>query len=111
VSKIAFEVYKPRGERVPKLPLVTISKNSIVLNKHAREKLNTEKVELAFNKEKNIIRIKASEDGQNIKKTKVFGRGFFNHFYITSKGKYQADYDEEENALYVDLNKGTVNPQ
>ncbi len=108
---MAFEVYKPRGERVPKLPLITISKNSIVLNKHAREKLNTEKVELAYDKERNIIRIKATEDGQNIKKTKVFSRGFFNHFYITAKGKYQATYDEKENTLYVDLNQDTVNPQ
>jgi len=111
VLGMAFQVYKPRGERVPKLPLITISKNSIVLNKHAREKLNTEKVELAYDKEKNVIRIKATEDGQNIKKTKVFSRGFFNHFYITAKGKYQAKYDEKENALYVDLNQNTDSPQ
>jgi hypothetical protein len=103
VLKMPFEVYKPRGERVPKLPLVTISKNSIVLNKHAREKLGTEKVELAYDNEKNAIRIKATEDGQNIKKTKVFSRGFFNHFSITAKGKYQARYEEKENALYVNL--------
>lgn len=108
---MAFEVYKPRGERVPKLPLITISKNSIVLNKHAREKLNTEKVELAYDIERNTIRIKATLEGQNIKKTKVFSRGFLNHFYITAKGKYQAEYDETENALYVDLNQNTVSPQ
>jgi ribosome-binding protein aMBF1 (putative translation factor) len=103
VLKMPFEVYKPRGERVPKLPLVTISKNSIVLNKHAREKLGTEKVELAYDVGKNVIRIKATEDGQNIKKTKVFSRGFFNHFNLAAKGKYQARYEEKENALYVDL--------
>lgn len=100
---MAFEIYKPRGERIPKLPLVTISKNSIVLNKHAREKLEAERVELAYDRETNMIRIKATEDGQNIKKTKVFSRGFFNHFNITVKGKYQAKYDEKENALYVNL--------
>jgi len=102
---MAFEVYKPRGERVPKQPMVTISKNSIVLNKHAREKLNSEKVELAYDRETKIIRIKAAQDGQNIKKTKVFGRGFFNHFNISTKGKFAARYDEKENALYVDLNQ------
>ena len=93
---MAFEVYKPRGERVPKLPLITISKNSIVLNKHAREKLNTEKVELAYDKEKNVIRIKATEDGQNIKKTKVFSRGFFNHFYITAKGNIRQNMTKKK---------------
>ncbi|BAF60853.1 MAG: hypothetical protein HPY89_04705 [Pelotomaculum sp.] len=102
---MAFEVYKPRGERVPKLPLVKISKNSIVLNKHAREKLSAEKVELAYDRETNTIRIKAAEDGQNIKKTKVFSRGFFNHFNISAKGKYQARYDEAENALFINLNQ------
>ncbi|MDD4170255.1 MAG: hypothetical protein PHD36_08420 [Desulfotomaculaceae bacterium] len=108
---MAFEIYKPRGERVPKLPLVTFSKNSIVLNKHAREKLNAEKVELAYDSETNVVRIKASDEGQNIKKTKVFGRGFFNHFDIEIKGKFLADYDENERALYVSLNKMQESPQ
>lgn len=106
-----FEIYKPRGERVPKLPLVTISKNSIVLNKHAREKLSTEKVELAYDKETNTIRIKATDEGQNIKKTKVFSRGFFNHFNITAKGKFQAKYDEKENALYLNLSQNLNSPR
>lgn len=108
---MSFEIYKPRGERIPKLPLVTISKNSIVLNKHAREKLDAERVELAYDRETNMIRVKATEDGQNIKKTKVFSRGFFNHFNITAKGKYQAKYDEKENALYVNLDQSLTGPQ
>jgi len=108
---MAFEIYKPRGERVPKLPLVTISKNSMVLNKYAREKLSVGKVELAFDPESNVIRIKASNEGQNIKKTKVFGRGFFNHFGITAKGKFHAEYDEKERALYVNIDKMQKNPQ
>ena len=105
---MAFEVYKPRGERVPKLPLVTLSKNSIVLNKYAREKLNVDKVELAFDRETNTIGIRGTEDGQNIKKTKVFGRGFFNHFNISAKGKFYAKYDEKENSLYVNLDRDQV---
>lgn len=105
---MAFEIYKPRGELVPKLLLVTISKNSIVLNKYAREKLNVDKVELAFDPASHVIRIKASNGGQNIKKTKVFGRGFFNRFGITAKGKFQAEYDEKENALFVDVEKEPV---
>ncbi len=108
---MAFEIYKPRGERVPKLPLVTLSKNSIVLNKHAREKMNTEKVELAYDKDTNTIRIKATEDGQSIKKTKVFSRGFFNHFNILNKGKFQAEYDETQNALFVNLNQLPIGSQ
>lgn len=102
---MAFEIYKPRGERTLKQPLVTLSKNSIVLNKHAREKLNAEKVELAYDLESNTIRIKAADNGQIIKKTKVFSRGFFNHFELNKKGKYAAAYNEEEKALYVNLDQ------
>lgn len=100
---MAFEVYKPRGEKVGKLPLVSLSKNSIVLNKISREKLKADNVELAFDNETNTIRIKAATDGQTVKKTKVFARGFFNHFGINKKGRYEARFEEEERALYVNL--------
>lgn len=100
---MAFEIYKPRGEKTGKLPLVSISKNSIVLNKTSREKLKADNVELAFDRETNTIRIRASKDGQIVKKTKVFARGFFNHFGIDKKGRFTAQYEEDENALYVNL--------
>jgi hypothetical protein len=100
---MAFEVYKPRGEKAGKVPLVSLSKNSIVLNKISREKLQAENVELAFDDDTNTIRIKASGEGQTVKKTKVFARGFFNHFGINKKGRYEARFEEEENALYVNL--------
>jgi hypothetical protein len=100
---MAFEVYKPRGEKSEKIPLVSLSKNSIVLNKTSREKLQAENVELAFDKDTKTIRIKAVDEGQAIKKTKLFARGFFNHFGINTKGKYPAIYDQEENALFVKL--------
>lgn len=100
-----FEIYKPRSEKAEKTPLVSLSKNSIVLNKTSREKLNAENIELAFDRDTNTLRIKASPDGQTLKKTKMFARGFFNHFGINQKGKFPARYDEVENALYVELNE------
>ena len=103
---MAFEVYKPRGERSEKSPLVSLSKNSLVMNNIAREKLNEPAVvELSYDKEKNTIRIKPSRDGLNVKKTKVFAKGFFNYFGISNKGRFSAVYNEVENALYVDINK------
>lgn len=98
-----FEVYKPRGERVPKQAIVTLSKNSIVFNKIAREKLNTSSIEMAYDKDANLIRVKPSEDGLNIKKTKVFAKGFFKHFNVAKKGRFAAEFKED--ALYIDLNK------
>jgi hypothetical protein len=100
---MAFEIYKPRGERIKKELIVSLSKNSIVLNKQAREKLQAEKIELAYDKDTKTIRIKAADDGQTLKKTKTFAKGFFNQFGIDKKGKFTGRYDESENAIYVDL--------
>ena len=101
---MAFEVYKPRGERSEKLPLVSLSKNSLVMNNKAREKLNKPAaVELSFDRDSNVIRIKQSKDGLSVKKTKVFAKGFFNHFCISSKGRFAAAFEESDNALYVSL--------
>ncbi len=101
---MAFEVYRPRGEKQEKSPTVSLSKTSIVLNNVAREKLGSNKIELAFDRDNQTIRIRPVEEGgMEIKKTKIFGKGFFNQFRITKKGKYEAKYDPEEKSLYVQL--------
>jgi len=102
---MAFEVYKPRGEKLEKLPTVSFSKNSIVLNNIARAKIKSLNVELAYDKETNTVRIRGvDEDGIQIKKTRLFAKGFYKYFDIHPKGKYEAKYNEEENSLYVDIN-------
>lgn len=106
---MAFEVYQPRGEKAEKLPLVSLSKNSLVMNNKAREKLNKpENIELAFDKSSNTIRIKPSNNGLSVKKTKVFAKGFFNHFNINQKGRFAATYDENENVLYVNIDENNL---
>lgn len=101
---MTFEVYRPRGEKQEKAPVVSFSKTSIVLNNVAREKLGTNRIELAFDKDTGTIRIRAVEDGgMEIRKTKVFGKGFFNQFNISKKGKFEARYVPGEKALYVNL--------
>lgn len=101
---MTFEVYKPRGEKTEKAPIISLSKTSVVLNNVAREKLNTERIELAYDIDSKTIRVKAVEEGgMEIKKTKVFGKGFFNHFGIEAKGKFEAKFDADEKALYAKL--------
>lgn len=101
---MAFEVYRPRGEKQEKAPIVSLSKTSIVLNNVAREKLGTNRIELAYDKDAKTIRIRAVENGgMEIRKTKVFGKGFFNQFNIARKGKFAAEYDPAERALFVKL--------
>lgn len=102
---MAFEVYKPRGERTGRIPVISFSKSSIVLNRVAREKVNSSNIELAFDRENNTVRIKASENGIPLKKTKVFGKIFFNQFGISKRGKFKAEFYPNERALYVNLNQ------
>lgn len=99
---MAFEIYKPRGERQEKAPIVSLSKTSIVLNNVAREKLGTSRIELAYDRDTRTMRIRGvDEGGMEIKKTKVFGKGFFNQFGINKKGKFEAKFDSQDNSLFV----------
>ena len=103
---MAFEVYRSKAPKDGKVPVVSLSKASIVLNKIARDKLNhPEYVELAFDRDSNAIRIRpsASNEGHLLKKTKIFAKGFYNNFNLNAPGKYKANYNSEENALYVNL--------
>jgi hypothetical protein len=102
-----FEIYRPRAKakNSPK-SIVRLSKTTIVLNKVAREQLNTpEYVELAFDKDTNTIRIKPSiiAVGSALKKTKVLAPGFFGQFEISAAGTYFAEHNQDENALFVNL--------
>lgn len=104
VYQMAFEVYKPRGDRAEKKAVVSLSKTSIVLNNVAREKINSSRVELAFDRESNVMRIKGvATGGMEIKKTKLFGKGFFNQFGLLKRGKFEAEYNQAENALFVHI--------
>ena len=106
---MAFEVYKPRGEKGTDKPaLVTLSKNSIVLNKPARAKLNADAIELSYDNDTRTIRIKAKEDGTVLKKTKLFAKGFYNYFKINATGRYLAEFVSEENALFVHLDSALM---
>lgn len=97
---MSFEVYKPRFE---KEATVAISKNHLTLNKKLVDRFDTEYVELAFDKDTKTIRIKASDsdNGLILNRNKIGARGFFKHFNIQQKGKYNAVYNENENAVYV----------
>lgn len=102
---MAFEVYEFYHDNNGKSAIVSISSNYLVLNKAAREKLNFDLLELAYDRESNEIRIRPSVDGEIVKKTKIYAKYFFKHFGIDKRGKFKAKYDQNDNnTLYVDLN-------
>lgn len=99
---MAFEVYKPNND---KDYVVAISKNHLTLNKILTAKLNPSYVQLAYEPDTKTIRIKLSgdENGLIVNKNKIGARGFFKHFNIQNKGKYNATYDENEKAVFIRL--------
>jgi hypothetical protein len=108
VFQMSFEVYKPRSkgkEKTPKL-IVSLSKNSIVLAKPVREKLqHPEYLELAYDSESATIRIRPTtrDQGVPIQKSKISAKSFYDHFDVSIYGKFFAEYNSEEKALYVSL--------
>ncbi|AGL01102.1 hypothetical protein [Desulfoscipio gibsoniae] len=101
---MAFEVYIPRssGEN-----LVSITKHHIRLGNKMADKLNGDQVEVAYDKDTNKLRIRGvDEGGIKVTKNKIGARGIFNYFDIdVLKGSFVAEYDQEDNAVYVDLNR------
>ncbi|MDA8335742.1 MAG: hypothetical protein M0Z41_12295 [Peptococcaceae bacterium] len=107
MKDLAFEVYTPRKgaprqarTAVRRKPGIRISKSSLVFNKPARALLG-ERVELAFDREERVIRVKTDPAGLAIKKTKLFGKGFFKTFGIVEQGFFPVV--EEDGTLYARL--------
>lgn len=101
---MAFEVYKPR---IKKGNVISLTKNHIVMKPDMIEKLDSNSVELAYDREKSIIRISPAEPetGFSINKNKIGARGFFKYFEIDSKGKYPIKFEEEEKVILIDISK------
>lgn len=103
---MAFEVYDFKKETQPSIPMLKLSKSTIVFNKHMREQLKTGKVEIAFDKKQKTLRIKpveSNEEGVEIQKTKIAARGFFKHFGIEIQGSFEGVWDDKEQAFMVKI--------
>ncbi|SFH42418.1 hypothetical protein SAMN05660649_05153 [Desulfotomaculum arcticum] len=69
--------------------------------------VRADNVEIAYDKETNKLRIQDVDDGgMRVTKNKIGARGIFKYFNIGEvKGSFAADYNADDNAVYVDLNK------
>lgn len=97
---MAFEIYYPRSENY-----VSVSKNHITLNRNLAAKLNADHVELSFDREDKVIRVRVSapDSGLIMNKTRIGAKGFLQYFGIESKGKFPATYNEEEKTVFIQL--------
>ena len=102
---MAFEVYRPRSARDN---MVALTKHHIRLGGKLAQKLGSKRVEVAYDKDSDQLRIKGvKEGGMLLNKNKIGARGIFTFFNIVNrKGSYHAVYDEKEKAIFVDLGPG-----
>jgi hypothetical protein len=76
--------------RQGKVPKIRLSKTCLVFNKQAREVVDGDTVELAFDPETGMVRV-TSGGKVHVRKTKIFAKGFYRRFGITVTGKFDAE--------------------
>lgn len=104
---MAFEVYKPR---IKNANSIALTKHHIVLKPNILEKLNANNVELAYDRDTRVIRIRpadSEDDGFVINDNKIGARGFYQFFDIGIKGKFPVIIDDSDNAVLIDISTPT----
>lgn len=86
-------------------PVVTISDSFLHMNRRAIELLETERVALSYDPGKNAIILQAVETGgyKLAKDNRVFCRSLLKNNDITVRGKFEAEYKEKQQTLYVKI--------
>jgi len=99
---MAFEVYRPRSSSEN---MVSITKHHIRLGNTLADKIKGERVEVAYDKDTNKMRImEVAEGGMKISNGKIGASGVFKFFDIQNKkGSFKAEFNETENAIFVQL--------
>ncbi|HAZ36547.1 MAG TPA: hypothetical protein DCY71_01680 [Clostridiaceae bacterium] len=88
------------------IPWVRLSQSTLVISKSLKDALKTDNIQLAYDKKLKTIRIKSvgnDEPGIKMLKTKINARKFFEYFNIEQLGKFEARFDEKENAFMVKI--------
>lgn len=98
------------GARKPGLrpSSVRITKSHIFLSQDLMENIQgADGVILAYDPDKQMIRIKPSKDGGiKNKDGAINAKGFCKFFNLNKKGVFDAKWDAKDKAIYVNLNGG-----
>jgi len=100
---LVFETYKPRSSNENS---VAITKHHIRIGNKLASQIKGDRIEIAFDKDSNTLRIQGTNEGMKVTKNKIGARGIFKYFNLEeTKGNFTAEYNADDNAVYVDLNK------
>jgi len=102
---MVFEKYKPSAFKGGDY-WVYLGNKDITMNAETRRRLKTEFIEIAYDKEFNVLKISASEESENsykLTKFKFSHRGLLQFFNIEERGYFKAEFNLEDRSIYVDL--------
>lgn len=93
-----------------KKPTIKISNKFMHLDLVALSCINSDRVELSFNPEDNLLFIKPTEnEGYKISKdNRIWAQGFFSKNNISVKGRYVARCNTQEGILEINLRSSQV---
>lgn len=100
---MAFVEYNPaKGNLRPGSAKLT--KTHLILSDDMQQKLNSTHVKLAYDPDTQFIRLQPSEDsGLKMVDGKIQSKGFTKFFNINKRGVFDAQWKEEEKAVYIKL--------
>jgi hypothetical protein len=108
-----FEIFPPKPNKVSlhKTPYISINKfGRIMFSRSAKTNLKIPSdgfVEVAYNKDHNVIRLKISDTKEEnmhiIKNWKIFATDFCKHFNIINSGKFPINDKLQKGYLFIDL--------
>jgi len=105
---MAFIEYNPtRGGLRPKSAKLT--KTHLILSSDLHEKIGENNVSVALDPDDKILRLTPVESGGlKLTEGKLQSKGFVNFFGIDKKGLFDAEWDENEGAIFIKVKRATV---
>ncbi|KJS12248.1 MAG: hypothetical protein VR67_09975 [Peptococcaceae bacterium BRH_c8a] len=100
---MTFEVYVPRSNDAN---VVTITKHHIRIGNKLLGKIKGDRVEIAYDRDSNKLRIRGLDEGGLILSgNKIGATGVFKYFELDERGNFQAEFNDKDNSIHVDLNE------
>lgn len=99
---MTFKIYKPHF--LGNTNSASLNKSQITISPDLVDYItDTKFVELAYDDENEVIRIKPVEHGIKIYNGKMGAIGFFRNFRIKTGGQFNARYDSDDKCIYIML--------
>jgi hypothetical protein len=100
---MAFIEYKPiKGGLMPKSAKLT--KTHLILSPNLHKKLGNNKAIVAYDSDDEVLKLTPTESGGlKVTEGKIQSKGFVSFFGIDKKGTFNAEWDDKQGAIFINL--------